>query len=310
LAANSKTAPVAVGVIVPVHGDAPWLRQALESVLAEGPDDLVVVDDGSPEPVTVPPGCRLVRLDSRGGPAAARDAGLAALRTDLVALCDADDEWLPGKLAAQVEALARHPDAALCFGSLEVVDAAGRATGERWPEPSAPGSLGPAELAELLWEHNPVPTSSVVLRRAALEGVGGFAAGPGVPLASDWELWLRLAGAGRSFVWEPRARIRYRRHAAGISSDLARLAESRLAIHDAHAGLVDATTLDRAKSRDLVSLARGRIRERRYGDARRALRRAAELAPLGARERALAQLVRVPLVREALGRRDPYSSRR
>lgn len=293
---------------MPVHGQAPWLAAALSSVLAEQPADVVVVDDGSPEPVRAD--CRVVRLERRGGVAAARDAGLAALRTDLVALCDADDEWLPGKLAAQEEALAQHPDAALCFGSLEVVDSEGRATGERWREPPAPGLIGAAELSQMLWEHNPVPTSSVVLRRAALEGVGGFAAGPAVPLASDWELWLRLVAAGRSFVWEPRARIRYRRHPAGISFDLARLAESRLAIHDAHAGLVDAATLDRAKSRDLVALARGRIRERRYGDAHRALRRAAQLAPLGARERALAQLVRVPLLREALGRRQPYSTRR
>jgi glycosyltransferase involved in cell wall biosynthesis len=299
---------VAVGVILPVHGEAPWLDAALASVLAEEPDEVVVVDDGSSQPVRAD--CTVVRLDERRGVAAARDAGLAVLSTDLVALCDADDAWMPGKLSAQLEALERNPDAALCFGSLEVVDGHGRPTGERWPQPPAPGRLEPAVLAEHLWEENPVPTSSVVIRRNALRKVGGFAAGPPVPLASDWELWLRLVNAGYSFVWEPAARIRYRRHAAGISSDLAALAESRLAIHESHAGLVSAEALARAKSGDLVSLARGRIRQRRYGDARDALRRAAELAPLARRERALAKLVRVPLLREALGRRDPYSSRR
>lgn len=293
---------------MPVHGEAPWLDAALASVLAEEPAEVVVVDDGSPRPVRAD--CTVVRLDQRRGVAAARDAGLAVLSTDLVALCDADDAWLPGKLSAQLEALERHPDAALCFGSLEVVDERDRPTGERWPEPPAPGRLEPDVIAELLWEENPVPTSSVVMRRDALTKAGGFAAGPALPLASDWELWLRLVEAGHPFVWEPAARIRYRRHAAGISSDLSSLAEARLAIHDCHAGLVSGEALARAKSGDLVSLARGRIRERRYGDAQDALRRAAELAPLGPRERALAKLVRVPLLREALGRRDPYSRRR
>src|SRR5690349_13064554 len=85
---------VPVGVIVPVHGPAPWLAEALDSVLAAAPDVVVVVDDGSAEPI-VPGDARvtLVRRDESGGPGAARATGLEALDAaiDLVALCDADD---------------------------------------------------------------------------------------------------------------------------------------------------------------------------------------------------------------------------
>jgi len=122
---------MAVGVIVPVRGEAPFLREALRSVLSQDlpPDDVVVVDDASPQPVELDAAVtgvvRLIRLGERGGPAGARQAGLEALGTDLVALLDADDAWEPGKLAVQVEALDRHAEAALCFGRAAVVGADG-----------------------------------------------------------------------------------------------------------------------------------------------------------------------------------------
>ena len=243
--------------------------------------------------------------DERGdGPAATREAGLAQLGDcDWIALLDADDAWEPGKLAAQRDAIAGHPDAVVCFGRATAVGDDGRPTGETLPELPA-GRVTADELAPLLFDSNPIPTSSALVRRDALVAAGGFA-GP-APLASDWDLWLRLVASGGSFVCEPSARVRYRRHAGGVTADVAALAESRLKVHAAHGSLVDRDTRRRAESRDLVLLARGRIRQRRYGDAADALARAQELEPLRGRERALRTLVRVPGVRAALGRRAPY----
>jgi glycosyltransferase involved in cell wall biosynthesis len=135
-----------VGVVVPVRGFAPYLAEALDSVLAQDrpPAVVVVVDDGSDPPAALHPDhagrVRLVRRDVAGGPAAARATGLAALGGEfgLVALCDADDAWEPGKLAAQLRALQSAPAAVLCFGRALVVGADGRPTGEGWAEP-APG---------------------------------------------------------------------------------------------------------------------------------------------------------------------------
>jgi hypothetical protein len=220
-----------------------------------------------------------------------------------VALLDEDDAWEPGKLAAQRDAVARHPEAVVCFGRATAVGGDGRPTGERLPEMPA-GPHGSADLAPLLYESNPIPTSSVLVRRDALVRAGGFA-GP-APLASDWDLWLRLVADGGEFLCEPRARIRYRRHGGGVTADVAALAESRLEVHAAHAGLVDEDARRRAESDDLVLLARGRIRQRRYRDAREALRRADGLVPLRGRERALRRLAAVPGLRAALGRRAPY----
>jgi len=300
-------------VIVPVRGDSPYLAQALDAILAQEPSpaDVVVVDDASDTPVALPraaAGCRLVRRGLRGGPAGARQTGLEELSTALVALCDADDVWEPGKLAAQMAALRGHPGAALCFGRATVVGPDGAQTGERWEEPE-PGAHGPQDLLPLMYDRDPIPTSSVVLARGALEGAGGFASD--VPYGvEDWDLWLRLLAAGAAFVCEPAARVRYRRHGSGLTADLENLARGSLEIHNRHAGLVSAGVREEARARDLTTLARGRIRRRDYPGARAALGEAAAHGSLSPRERALRVLLTVPGVRGALGRRSPYPAGR
>jgi GT2 family glycosyltransferase len=299
---------VSVGVIVPVYGRTQYLAEALDAVVRQdpSPDEVIVVDDCSPSPVQLKPRfasrCRLVRRDARGGPGAARDTALAMLETELVAFADDDDVWRAGKLAAQLGAFERHPEVALCFGAAEIAGVDGRATGERW-QTLPVGVLRPDHLAPLLYEHNPIPTSSVLARRAALIAAGGFG---GPPLCEDWGLWLRLLARGESFVFEPRAEITYRRHPGGATSDISTLAECSLTIHADHRELVDEPTWRRVRARDLTALARGRVRERRYGDARRGLADAAALAALAPRDRALQVLLAVPLLRSALGRRSPY----
>lgn len=302
-----------VGVIVPVRGPAPYLPEALSSILSQEPSpaDVVVVDDASDEPVALPGeaarGCRLVRRERRGGPAGARQSGLEALATSLVALCDADDAWEAGKLALQTAALERHPQAALCFGRATVVGPDGLSTGERWEEPAA-GVHEPGDLLPLVYERDPVPTSSVLVRRDAVERAGGFASD--VPFGvEDWDLWLRLLSAGYAFVCEEGARVRYRRHGAGLTADLTNLAAGSLEIHARHARLVGPELRDRVRARDLTTLARGRVRRRDYAGARAALREAQDLCRPQPRERALRALLAVPGIRAALGRRSPYPTR-
>jgi glycosyltransferase involved in cell wall biosynthesis len=299
---------MSVGVIVPVYGPAPYLEEALAGVFGQSPapEDVVVVDDGSPSAVRVPETfasrCRVLRRDRRGGPGPARDTALAAISADWIACADADDVWRPGKLAAQLRALERSGEALLCFGTAEIVGPDGRATGERWATLPA-GVLEPGFLGPVLYESNPIPTSSVVVRRDAVVEAGGFT---GPPLCEDWSLWLRLIERGASFVCAPDAVVSYRRHAGGMTADVAALAESSLLVHEAHAQLVGEEVRRRVRGADLVALARGFVRERRWGDAGTALREAAALTPLTVRERLLRAMVAAPGVRATLGRRAPY----
>jgi glycosyltransferase involved in cell wall biosynthesis len=246
---------VRTGVVIPVHGFAPYLVEALDAVLANAPDEVVVVDDGSPVPVGVPDTVRLVRREHAGGPAVARAAGLDALgdAAELVALCDADDAWLPGHLDAMRAALTA--GAGWAFSRALIVGPDGRPTGERWQRP-VPG----LHDAQSLYASNPVPTSSVVLRADALQAAGGFP-GP-VRVAEDWELWLRLCAAGHDGLCVEGPGIRYRRHPEGLTADVAALAQAQLAVHERHAGLVDPATAKAAVAADRAALRRERLRRR------------------------------------------------
>ncbi|HEX4817067.1 MAG TPA: glycosyltransferase family 2 protein, partial [Nonomuraea sp.] len=96
-------------MVIPTRGDRPGpLREAVEAVLAQRwPVSVVVVADRAPvrEVAGQVPGVRVVGNDRTPGLPGARNTGIAACDTDLVAFCDDDDVWLPGKLAAQVRAL-------------------------------------------------------------------------------------------------------------------------------------------------------------------------------------------------------------
>ncbi|MGI8513243.1 MAG: glycosyltransferase family 2 protein [Solirubrobacteraceae bacterium] len=298
-----------VGVVLPVRTPLPYLGEALDAILGQepAPAQVVVVDDASPDPLRLEPRhegrCELLRLDASRGPAGARQAGLETLSTGLVALCDDDDAWEPGRLAAGLEALERHPDAAVCFGRAIIVGEAGLPTGERWAEPAA-GVHAAASFGPVLYERNPIPNSSALLRRTPLEQVGGFA--DSLTHGEDWDLWLRLVAAGEAFVFQPAAGVRYRRHGGGLTADMTALATGAMEVHERHAQLVDEGAYRRTRAADFTALARGRVRERDYPCARAALAEAAELEAPGPRERLLRGLLAVPGARGALGRRSPY----
>jgi len=301
---------VPAGVIVPVHGFAPYLAEALDTVVGEDPAAVVVVDDGSSPPLAMHPdhaaaGVQLVRRDVVGGPAQARATGLEALppQLELVALCDADDAWTPGSLATLTGALRADPDAGWAFGRALVVGPDGRATGEQWARPAG-GRHPAAAFALELYAANPIPTSSVVLRRSALRAAGGFP-GP-VRVAEDWELWLRLARAGQDALCVPEATVRYRRHPGGLTADVARLARAQLALHGAHADLVSPEEHAAAQAHDLAALADGLARDGDRRGSRAAWAQVAARRRLSRRERAKRAALAMPGAERLLGRGDPY----
>jgi glycosyltransferase involved in cell wall biosynthesis len=108
----------AISVIIPLYNKAAHVRRAVASVLAQDCDDfeVIVVNDGSTdhgEEVVwqiSDPRVRLIYQENRG-PGAARNAGIRAARSNILAFLDADDEWLPHYLYTGLAALAHYPDA-------------------------------------------------------------------------------------------------------------------------------------------------------------------------------------------------------
>ncbi|MDR2725972.1 MAG: glycosyltransferase [Candidatus Adiutrix sp.] len=181
-----------VSAIIPTFNRAWSLGRAVESVLAQAyrPLELIVVDDGSTDGT---PGL-LAPLAARGhilmisqpnrGVSAARNAGLAAARGSLIAFLDSDDEWLPGKLEAQVEFLKQNPDQAL-VQTQERWFRGGRRVNPGRRHRKLAGDIFIPSLSLCL-----ISPSAVMLRRSLLDEVGLF--DESLPAAEDYDLWLRV----------------------------------------------------------------------------------------------------------------------
>ncbi len=208
-----------ISVVIPAYNAARYVGGAIESALAQSGAEVevVVVDDGSRDDTaavaaTVSPRVRVIACRN-GGPGAARNAGIAASRTPLVAFLDADDRWLPDMLAPRLLALAAEPSAVLVHGLVRYVGAGGRdipfdPLAYRMPAEARRGQV----LRALFW-HNFVHTSTVVARRAAIEAAGGFDERREV--IEDYDLWLRLA-AKATFAFVPEACAVYLWHAQSL----------------------------------------------------------------------------------------------
>ena len=106
-------------IVVPTYGRPGYLGECLASIQQQTVEDfeVIVVDDASPEPVELPvedARVRLLRRDTNGVPAAARNTGMAVATGSYLAFCDDDDLFAPQRLQLAIEGLERAP-VACCF---------------------------------------------------------------------------------------------------------------------------------------------------------------------------------------------------
>lgn len=181
-----------VSVVIPTYNLAALLPGAVESVRAQAwPGlEIIVVDDGSEddtagtlEALAGGGDLRWFRQENAGA-AAARNRGIEEARGEWVAFLDADDFWLPGKLATQFDELAKNPSAAFSYTDVRLRYEGGE---ER---DLACGTEGQPLLTQLL-PGNLFGTPTVVVRRDCFREVGLFDAE--LRTGEDWDMWMRLA---------------------------------------------------------------------------------------------------------------------
>ncbi len=207
-----------VDVVVPVHNGAAHVAEALESALAQSPApaSVIVVDDASTDDTPAilarfGDRIRVLRREANRGPAAARNAGIRAGSSPLIAFLDSDDVWLPGKLALQVPEFARHPELGLSFTSLYDCDAGLRPLG---PPRPVPRRSCQRVFEAFYLEAFPMPPSTVLLRRTALDRAGLF--DESLAMKEDFELWLRLTMTA-PVSSHPEPLVRRRLHPASLT---------------------------------------------------------------------------------------------
>lgn len=188
LSRMTTSASPTISVIVCTYNRHESLRRTIDSVLLQDVKDfeVIIIDDGSDEPVKLPPHqqdkVRLIRTEHRGV-GAARSEGLNTARGTFVAYCDDDDEWKQNHLSTLLKYLMENPDVSLVYGDSEWVQEAAK--------PSVAYSFN--YDGTLLGYGNYIFASDVMHRTSAARDVGGFDSS--LQAYEDWDLWLRISQA-------------------------------------------------------------------------------------------------------------------
>lgn len=202
---------------MPVHNGAAYLREAIESILAQTWRDFefIIVDDGSTDatPAIIAQyaerdGRIRLHRQEKQGVAAALNAGTAQARARLLARMDADDKAHPERLVCQFDFLQMRPDVVAVGSAVETIDEIGRSKGAI----SYAGEMDSIEHAIKLGTIICHPTA--MIRIDPLRQAGGYRAR--FEGAEDCDLWLRLLSYGR-LVNLPAPLLHHRLHAGQVS---------------------------------------------------------------------------------------------
>ena len=230
----AESAPMPVTVVVPVYNSRDTVVGAIRSALGQVPPpaEVLVVDDGSTDgsaaavrqAFAAEPSVRVLQQENTG-PSRARNRGIAEASQPLLAFLDADDEWLPDKLALQDHVLAG--ESAVGLVACDWVR-------ER-PHDGGTGGRATAPWSRLTYRDclvlNRFQTSTVLMRTALARALGGFDAA--VDGAEDWDLWVRVAQVA-DVVKVNRPLVVYRDVATGYSKDVWRVYQTMHGLLDKH----------------------------------------------------------------------------
>ena len=184
-----------VDVIIPTYNNAHFISDAVNSVLNQTfrPQQIIVVDDGSTDGtagVLAPFMDKITYIkhpENRGLPAA-RNTGIRAGQSELIAFLDSDDVWLPDKLEQQVPEFHGKERLGLCYTGILKCNAQLRPLPRQRKFHRRDCEDVFNELF-CLWFAMPV--STVIIRRGVVQECGEF--DETVRKIEDWEYWLRIA---------------------------------------------------------------------------------------------------------------------
>jgi teichuronic acid biosynthesis glycosyltransferase TuaG len=199
-----------ISVVIATYQRPDACERALRSALnqTEPPLEVLVCDDCSADDTEArfrewegrDKRVRYLRVPrNSGGPATARNLGIKHAQGNWIALLDDDDEWLPGKLAAQRAAFATESADVIGTNAL-------RSDGSIY-FPDAPPAWRPTRLDML--RANPLIVSSVLVRRNCLIPVAALATAAWAKGVEDYAMWLELARQGARFLILGEPLIRY-----------------------------------------------------------------------------------------------------
>ena len=210
----------AISVILPVYNVEAYVREAVESILAQTFMDfeLIIINDGS----TDGSGAILRELAARDtrivlverpndGYVSALNEGIKIARAELIARMDADDVAMPERFALQHARMMENPELAVLGSFARVIDRGGTTVRLYDDFP-----LTPAAAMRVIEEHRcPVHHPTVMMRRDVVLKAGGYR--KAFCPAEDYDLWLRMSDLGYAIANLPQLLLNYRRHGLNVT---------------------------------------------------------------------------------------------
>lgn len=229
-----------VDIIIPAYNAARYLPAAIESVEAQTFADwrILLVDDGSTDntPEVLAPfidrlGPRLKYIRKpNGGLPAARNTAIHNSSAEFLALLDADDVWLPCRLAESLACFENRPQVGLAYGFNARIDAEGKVidTFDRRQK------HGEGRIAPYIYMRKvDLPCPTITFRRKCVEEVGPF--DEKMRATEDRDLWFRIA-LRYEVALAPKVIALYRMSAGSMSTDPTRMLNAQLQFIEKHYG--------------------------------------------------------------------------
>jgi glycosyltransferase involved in cell wall biosynthesis len=207
-----------ISAIIPTLNRCDVLKRALDSIYAQTlpVDEVIVIDGGSTDGTEAMiqqhfPHCHYSSRKNKGV-SEARNIGIQQSRGEWIALLDSDDEWLPGKLAAQFTELEKYPERRLCHTE-EIWVRNGVRVNQMKKHAKSGGWIFKKCLPLCA-----ISPSATVLKRSLLDEVGLF--DEEMIVCEDYDLWLRICSQEAvAYVEEPQI-IKYGGHEDQLSHQL------------------------------------------------------------------------------------------
>jgi glycosyltransferase involved in cell wall biosynthesis len=216
-----------VSVVMPVYNGQAFLREAIESVLAQTHRalELVAIDDGSSddspailaELAAADPRVQVIR-QANGGGARARNRALQEARAEWIINLDHDDVMLPNRIERQLAFIGAHPDVKVFSCRAFYINAEGKVFGKTKCEQITTREALERHLAS--GEPIGINHPAAALHRPTILAVGGYR--PDFEGAEDIDLWNRVAEQGHLVLQQDEVLMNYRIHGSSVMASRTR----------------------------------------------------------------------------------------
>lgn len=224
---------VKVSVIIPAYNAQEFLAKAIESVLSQTFQDfeMIIVDDGSTDRTKeivqqyIRTHGKKIRYfyQENGGVSLSKNTGIEHAQGEYIALLDADDEWLPERLAKGVKVLDKESNVGLVHANSMRISEAGEIIRIN---KRVQCFLSGCVFNDLFLRKANVSCPTVLFRRDCIKKVGGFDENLSRLGCEDRDLWLRIAKHYR-FAYIDKVLARYRVRVSSMSKNASKMLQAR-----------------------------------------------------------------------------------